>query len=248
VKLFLDGSLGSRTAWMLEAYEDGRDQGMPLATLEEATQAVTLASRGGISCVVHAIGDAAVRRALDLLIGAPAGAIPHRIEHFQCVHPADLGRAARHGIVASMQPAHLPGDVALAESRWGKRAAGAYRFRSLLREGSVLAFGSDVPVASPDPRLGVYAAMNRIAAGGGTAEGWHPEERLGFAQAVTAYATGNALAAGTAGHAGFLAPGADADLVAWNCDPSVEQGDGAAFRDATVALTVVRGEVVYRGQ
>jgi hypothetical protein len=118
----------------------------------------------------------------------------------------------------------------------------------LLREGSVLAFGSDVPVASVDPRLGVFAAMNRMGAGSGSAEGWYPEERLGFAQAVAAFTTGNALAAGTAGHAGFLAPGADADLVAWNCDPSVEQGDGAAFRDAAVALTVVRGEVVYRGR
>ena len=248
VKLFLDGSLGSRTAWMLEPYEDGRDRGMPLASEAEAAGAVDLAAGGGIACVIHAIGDAAVRRALDLLSHARTVAIPHRIEHFQCAHPADVGRAAAHGIVVSMQPAHLPGDVALAESRWGKRAAGAYRFRSLLREGSVLAFGSDVPVATPDPRVGVYAAMVRPAGMSGGTDGWHGEERIDFDQAVRAYTSGNATAAGQSGHRGYLAPGADADLVAWRCDPSVLRGDGAAFRDATVALTVVRGEVVHQAR
>ena len=117
----------------------------------------------GSRATVHAIGDAAVRRALDLIEPLPAAAIPHRIEHFQCVHPLDLGRAAAAGIVLSMQPAHLLADIPLVERHWGARGAGAYAFRSLLREGATLVFGSDVPVASIDPRTGVFAALERRA-------------------------------------------------------------------------------------
>ncbi len=208
VKLFLDGSLGSRTAWMLAPYEDGIDRGMPLTSEAEAQAAVQHASQAGIACVIHAIGDAAVRRGLDLLEAAPRVGIPHRIEHFQCVDPADLGRAARAGIVASMQPVHLPADVHLAERRWGARSGGAYPIQSLLRHGTVLAFGSDVPVATLDPRQGVIAAMRRSAIDGGFAAGWYPEERIDFAQAVRGYTLGNAIAAGVGDRRGRLVPGA----------------------------------------
>jgi len=246
IKLFLDGSLGSRTAWMLAPYEDGRDSGMALTSAETARRAVEAAARSGISCTVHAIGDAAVRRALDLLEPLPTLAVPHRIEHFQCVHPDDIGRAAARGIVVSMQPAHLPGDVHLAEERWGNRSRGAYAARTLLEHGTVLAFGSDVPVASIDPRPGVAAAMNRVGADGRYPSGWNPAERLSFAQTLRAFTLGNAIAAGQAGHRGRLAPGYDADLVAWEVDPAVEAGDGAAFAAGRAVLTVVGGEVVFR--
>ncbi len=245
VKLFLDGSLGSRTAWMLAPYEDGRDAGMPLTTEADARRAVAAAAAAGIASTVHAIGDAAVRRALDLLCDLPPAGIPHRIEHFQCVDEADVARASTHRVVVSMQPGHLPGDVHLAEERWGARARGAYAFRSLLRTGAVLAFGSDVPVVSIDPRAGVAAAMDRVASDGAFAAGWFAEERLGFEEAVRAYTLGNAMADGSSARRGWLAPGADADLVAWDVDPAVEQGSGAAFRGAQVRLTVVGGEVVF---
>jgi predicted amidohydrolase YtcJ len=246
VKLFLDGSLGSRTAWMLDPYEGGSDSGMPLASEAEARGAVRLAAEGGLACVVHAIGDAAVRRALDLLETAPRGLLPHRIEHFQCVHPDDLPRASRAGIVASMQPGHLPGDVGLAEEHWGRRSAGAYACKSLLSRGTVLAFGSDVPVVPLDPRLGVAAAMQRIAGDGSFAAGWQPDERLSFEESVRGFTEGNAIAGGVADRRGRLTPGRDADLVAWRVDPGVLQGAAEAFREAEVALTVVGGEAVYR--
>lgn len=245
VKLFLDGSLGSRTAWMLAPYEDGRDAGMPLTSEAEARRAVEAAAAGGIACALHAIGDAAVRRALDLLSGLPAVALPNRIEHFQCVDPADLARAAAAGIVVSMQPGHLPGDVHLAEERWGARARGAYAFRSLKRSGAVLAFGSDVPVVTLDPRAGFAAAMDRVASDGGFGLGWYAEERLTFEEAIAAYTLGNATADGTRGRRGQVVPGADADLVAWQVDEAAERGNGAAFREAQVRLTVVGGEVVF---
>jgi len=248
VKLFLDGSLGTRTAWMLEAYEDGRDAGMALSTEAEARQAVDQAASGGLACVVHAIGDAAVRRALTLLEVAPRVGLPHRIEHFQCVDAADMARAGRAGIVASMQPAHLPADVVLAEERWGRRTRGAFAFKSLLQRGTVVAFGSDVPVVPLDPRQGVVAAMTRVAGDGSFGEGWLPEERLTFDDVVRAFTEANAIAAGAADRRGTLVPGRDADLVAWGVEPAILENDASAFNEARVELTVVAGEVVYRRQ
>jgi hypothetical protein len=244
VKLFLDGSLGSRTAWMLEPYQGSRDRGMPVAGEQAAAEAMRLAASHGIAVTAHAIGDAAVRQALDLLERLPRVAVPHRIEHFQCVHPDDLARAGRAGIVASMQPAHLLTDIPLVDRHWGRRGRGAYAFRSLLQRGTAVVFGSDVPVASVDPREGVYAAMERRAADGAPRDGWRLEERLGFAEVVRAYTLEAARASGTERRLGRLAPGMDADLVAWEVDPAVERGDGAAFRAGRAALTVVGGRVV----
>jgi hypothetical protein len=243
VKLFLDGSLGSRTAWMLDPYEDGRDRGMPITAEAEARQAMQTAAGAGIACTVHAIGDAAVRRALDLMSALPQAAIPHRIEHVQCVHPADLARAAAAGIVASMQPAHILVDIPNAERHWGARSRGAYAFRSLLDRGTTIAFGSDVPVASLDPREGVFAAMERRTP---TGEGgaWYPEERLSFAEAVRGYTIGNAVAGGIARRSGALGVGMDADLVAWAVDPAIDHESGDAFRSGHAALTVIAGEAV----
>jgi hypothetical protein len=244
VKLFLDGSLGSQTAWMLQPYRGRRDRGMPISTVEEVTAAVRLAAESGIAATVHAIGDAAVRRALDVLEPLPRAAVPHRIEHFQCVHPDDIGRAARAGIVSSMQPAHLLTDIPLVERHWGERGRGAYCFRTLLEAGTPLVFGSDVPVATIDPRAGIFAALERRAAGAAPA-GWRSGERLTFEEALAAYTLGPAAAGGVADRRGRLAPGYAADLVAWQVDPAAEQGSGDAFRAGGALLTVVAGEPVH---
>lgn len=246
VKMFLDGSLGSRTAWMLDPYEGSRDRGMPITAEADVRAAMRLAAGAGIASTVHAIGDAAVRRALDLMSTIDRVAIPHRIEHFQCVHPADLGRAAAAGIVLSMQPAHLLTDVPLVDRHWGSRGRGAYAFRTFLREGSTLVFGSDVPVASIDPREGIFAALERQAEDGTPAGGWRPEEKLRFEDAVRAYTATPAAAGGVAHRRGILAPRHDADLVAWEVDPAVERDDGGAFRAGRAVLTVVGGEVVMK--
>jgi len=246
VKLFLDGSLGSRTAWMLEPYAGTRDRGMPITTADEAARAVRTAAAAGIAATVHAIGDAAVRRALDLMTPLPPVGVPHRIEHFQCVHPDDLDRAAAAGIVVSMQPAHLLTDIPLVERHWGARGRGAYAFETLRRRGTPMVFGSDTPVASLDPREGLYAALERRSAAGSPAGGWRPEEKFGFEDAVRAYTAGAALAGGRSARAGRLSPGFDADLVAWSFDPAAERGAGDAVRAGRARLTVVRGEVVMQ--
>lgn len=246
VKMFLDGSLGSRTAWMLAPYEGSRDCGMPITPAEDAARAMRAAAGAGIAAVVHAIGDAAVRRALDLMTTLPRVGIPHRIEHFQCVHPDDLDRAAAAGIVVSMQPAHLLTDIPLVERHWGGRGRGAYAFETLRRRRTPMVFGSDVPVASIDPREGLYAALERRSDAGGPRGGWRPEEKLAFDDAVRAYTVGAAHAGGVGDRSGTLAPGRDADLVAWDFDPAIERGAGDAARAGSARLTVVRGEVVMQ--
>ncbi len=246
VKLFLDGSLGTQTAWMLDPYEGSSDRGLPVSTLEQARDAMMLAAGAGIASVVHAIGDAAVRRALDLAAALPRVGLPHRIEHLQCVHPLDLARVAATGVTASMQPAHLLTDIPLVDRHWGARGAGTYAFRSIGARGTVLAFGSDAPVAPLDPRVGVYAAMARRAFDGSPAPGWHADERLSFDEALAGYTVGNAHAGGAGGRRGVLAPGFDADLVAWDMDPALAAGEPEAIRHARARLTVVAGEIVMR--
>lgn len=246
VKLFLDGSLGSRTAWMLQPYEGSGDRGMPLTTGDQAAAVVRLAAEHGITATVHAIGDAAVRHAVEILEPLPRLALPHRIEHFQCVHPDDFGRAAQAGIVLSMQPAHLLVDIPLADRHWGRRGRTAYAFHTLAERGSRLAFGSDAPVAPLDPRPGVYAAMDRRAPGAGRDAAWYAAERISFEETVTAYTATPAYAAGWSGRQGTLRPGAAADLVAWDVDPAVFAGDGEAFLEARVRLTVVDGEIMLQ--
>lgn len=247
VKVFLDGALGSQTALLLEPYEDSTDRGIVLTTELDAREALTAAARGGIAATVHAIGDAAVRRALDIIETLPPVAIAHRIEHFQLVHPADLQRAARAGIVASMQPAHLLTDIPLVDRHWGTRGVGAFAFKSLRSAGTALVFGSDVPVETIDPRDGVYAALDRVSREGRPAGGWRPTERLSFDEVLHAYTAAAWMAAGRGGAGGRLAPGQAADVVAWS-EPAIQgaRGDGSAFRSARAVLTVVGGETVWQ--
>jgi hypothetical protein len=158
-KVFLDGTLGARTAAMLEPYADRGGRGEPREELGSILPRVRAAAARGWPVAFHAIGDAAVRLALDVAERVPEGRF--RIEHAQIVDPADLPRFAALGVTASMQPAHLLLDEEILEPALGARAAHAFPWAALARSGARLEFGSDWPVASPDPLLGVEAAVRR---------------------------------------------------------------------------------------
>jgi predicted amidohydrolase YtcJ len=245
LKLFLDGALGSRTAWMREPYEDGSGRGMQVLAADEFRDIVRHAAAHGVACTVHAIGDAAVCLALDVL-GDPAvrvAALPHRIEHVQCCPAERLGDAAARGIVCSMQPSHLITDWSVADRYWGAaRARGTYAVGSLLRHGTILAFGSDVPVEPVDPRRGLHAAIHRRDTADNPAGGWFPEECIAAQDALAGYTVGPARAAGLAAPAGSLAPGAAADFVAWDHDPC---GPATALLSMRCVAAFIEGTRVY---
>lgn len=246
IKYFSDGALGSRTAWMLQPYEGSESYGIARLDPDELAAQVERARVAGLSATVHAIGDAAVRMVLDTLerAGSDGLAIPHRIEHLQCVQPSDMERAARAGIVASMQPSHLLTDIRLAEERWGpERCRGTMALRSLLSAGTVLAFGSDAPVEEADPRECFFAALERRDRSGYPPDGWYPQERLTGREVLTAYTEGPAVAAGDGHYSGRLTPGYRADFCAWDVDLATAAAD--EILSGRVLTTVVGGKLVY---
>lgn len=245
LKMFLDGALGSRTAWLRAPYEDGGGTGMRMMEPALFRDVVRRAAAAGIASTVHAIGDAAVDLALDVLTQPElaVAAMPHRIEHLQCCAPERFGDAAAAGVVCSMQPSHLMTDWRAADACWGAaRCAGAFALASLLEHGTVLAFGSDAPVEPVDPRRGLAAAVHRTDAAGSPAGGWFAAERIAPREALRGYTVGPALAAGLAAPAGTLMPGAVADLVAWDHDPV---GEPDSLLDMRCIAALVDGVVVH---
>ncbi len=254
VKLFADGALGPQTAFLLAPYEGTTDDyGLPTLSAEEIADLIRRAHDAGLSVAVHAIGDAANRAVLDAIEqdqkarrqrSFPAS-LPDRIEHVQLLHPADLPRLARLGVVASMQPIHATSDMEMAERYWGHRCQLAYAWRGLLAAGTTLAFGSDCPVETLDPLAGIHAAVTRRRADGRPGpEGWIPDQRITVAEAVHAYTMGAAHAAEEAHLKGSIRPGKLADLVVLSHDIfDIEPMD---ILHARVEMTVLDGQVVYQ--
>ena len=253
IKLFADGALGPRTAAMFDAYQGEPDNtGMLLMDGEELTEIGIRAAEGGWALSVHAIGDRANHEVLDALStvraherGRGAPLLRHRIEHLQVMHPDDLTRPAELGVVASMQPIHALSDMAMAERFWGERTRHAYAWRAQLEAGAKLAFGSDAPVESPNPFWGLHAAVGRRRLNGSPGpDGWHPQQKLQFREALSAYTLGPAYAAGWEGVQGRLRPGGWADLIVLDHDPfECEVGELAALKPVA---TMVGGEWRFR--
>ncbi|GIW11076.1 MAG: amidohydrolase [Dehalococcoidia bacterium] len=248
LKLYADGALGPRTAWMLEPYDDDQaNTGVVVTPPEELGAWIRRAAAHGVGCAIHAIGDAANRAALDQLAAtrahwAPAGLRP-RIEHAQCLHPADIPRFAALGVVASLQPIHALQDMPVAVRAWGKRVLTAYPLRSLLESGARLAFGSDAPVETLSVLAGLRAACLPPEEGT-VASAWQAAQTVPLAAAVAAYTRGAAWAEGREHERGTLTPGALADLVVLDRDLLALPIE--ALREVQVVGTVIGGQWVYR--
>lgn len=257
VKLYADGALGSRGAALLEDYADRPGhRGLLLQEPTVLQGYVEHAFERGFGVAVHAIGDRANRLTLDAIVAAHAALIARgvalaplaelrpRIEHAQVVHPDDLPRFAREGVLPSMQPTHCTSDMPWAPTRLGEdRLEGAYAWRTLRDLGCILPLGSDFPVEKVSPWLGLYAAVTRQQPDGTPIGGWAPEQRLTPLEALLGFTQWAAQAIGEE-RWGSLAVGQRADLVIVERDPL--RGEASALLDNPVLLTMVDGEIVHR--
>src|ERR671935_170083 len=225
LKAFMDGTLGSQTARMLDG------SGVEITSREGLEEFVRRGGAAGFPVAVHAIGDLANREALDAFEAtrdawAPAGLRP-RIEHAQLLTPEDVPRFARLGVAASVQFSHAPSDRQLAERFWAGKTDRAYAYRSLWDAGTLVANGSDAPIEELDPWAGVVAAVSRD---------WHPEQRLTLDEALLATTVNPAWLARDEHRRGKLLPGYLADLVVLDKDPY-----GADLTEVHVVATMLGG-------
>jgi hypothetical protein len=253
VKGFMDGALGPRTAAMFQPYlNEPENRGILNMDGEELFEHCRCAADVGLSMTVHAIGDHANHEALNAYEqlrkyetekGLPH--LRHRIEHVQILHPDDAPRFAKLNVIASMQPIHAPSDMFTADRLWGERSALAYAWRTQLNHGAPLTFGSDAPVESPNPFLGLHAAVTRRRTDGTpSADGWYPEQRLTLAEALSAYTLGAAYAANADHRLGKLAPNYLADLIVLEQDIFSTDPDDLLTMKASA--TMVNGEWVLQ--
>ncbi len=248
VKLYADGALGSRGAWLKVPYSDAPGtRGEPFLDDAKLRNLASRAAMDQFQVAVHAIGDAAnaqVIGAYEDLARTYGSDRRWRIEHAQILDPADIGRLAKAGIIASMQPTHQTSDDNMAEARLGQqRLAGAYAWRSIAATGAHLAFGSDFPVESPNPFPGIAAAISRADPQGQPPGGWRPEERVSLAQALAGFTREAAYAGFAEDRLGSLDPGHWADFIIVDRDISaVSAVDVAATK---VLETWIAGRKVW---
>lgn len=248
VKLYTDGALGSRGAFLKADYADKAGQrGLSFLDATKLANLMSRAAMDGFQIAVHAIGDAAnaqVLGTIEELALTYTGDQRWRVEHAQVVDPADIARFAKNGVIASMQPVHQTSDRLMAEVRLGQaRLSGAYAWNSILKAGGRLAFGSDTPVESPDPFAGIATAITREDAKGEPLGGWLPQERVTPEAALAGFTTGAAYAGFAEGKIGRIAPGMRADFLILDRDPFfVPPGE---IRQVKVEESWVNGKRVF---
>lgn len=248
VKLYLDGALGSRGAWLKRPYaDDPGNTGLPILRPAQLRNMMSRAAMDNFQVATHAIGDAAnaeLLSAIKEMAATYGGDRRWRIEHAQIVDPADLAKFGEYGIIASMQPVHQTSDRLMAEARLGAdRLEGAYAWSTIAATGSRLAFGSDAPVESPDPFAGWAAAFTRADANGQPFGGWLPQERVSREAALAGFSANAAYAGFAENRFGRLVDGEFADFIILDRDPMLaSEGD---LRSSKVLETWISGERVF---
>jgi hypothetical protein len=198
----------------------------------------------GFQANIHCIGDRANRTALDIFEAHGHPHFRNRIEHAQILHPDDIPRFSRLGVIPSMQPTHCTSDMPWAEDRLGShRLRGAYAWQSLIRAGSMIPAGSDAPVEHPDPIAGIYAAVTRQDKSGYPEQGWAPEERMTMQQAISAFTEWPAFAAFQEHQLGKIAPGFFADFTVLS--QPIESLSGSEILRTEILFTIVNGNIVF---
>jgi predicted amidohydrolase YtcJ len=250
VKFYMDGALGSRGAALLEDYSDDHgNRGLLLTQPEAFESAARKAKKCGVQVATHAIGDRGNRIVLDtyarVLGDTKDGDHRWRIEHAQVVALDDIPRFATLGVIASMQPTHATSDMPWVQERIGpQRVKGAYAWQRFLASGARLALGSDFPVESPDPRLGLHAAVARQDRAGQPPGGWQPDQRLTAAEALRGFTADAAYAGHDEDEVGRLTPGLRADFVILDEDPLAIPAAG--LDELHIHSTWVDGKPVFQ--
>ena len=250
VKVFADGALGSRGAELLAPYsDDPGNRGLAVTPKTRIESIAERCFRAGFQVWVHAIGDRANRDVLDAYSAAERAVRPRdprpRIEHAQVVAVEDRPRFAALGVIASIQPAFATSDMPWAQARLSAARVGeSYAWRSLEKAGARLTGGSDCPIESNDPRLGIYAAVAREDLDGRPPGGWRPEEDLSRTDAIALYTSGAAYAMFAEERRGTVAEGRDADLTV--LDRDVAACPVSEIPKARVRMTIAAGKVVFR--
>ena len=255
IKVFIDGTLGSRGAALLEPYADANHRGFMNRTTKEALMPVLKqALREGVQIMTHVIGDRALRETLDWYLEAQA-AVPQsewkhttlrwRLEHAQVIPPSDQRRIKDMSVILSMQPSHAIGDLNFAGDRLGQeRLSYAYPWRPLIDQGIPIIAGSDAPVEAGDPRIEFYAAITRARLDGSSGAGWHPEYAVDRLDALRMLTTWPAYASFQDAQRGSIEAGKQADLSIFDTD--FMTADPSDILAAKTVMTVVDGRVVYQ--
>ena len=247
IKLYADGALGSRGALLWQDYsDDPGNRGLAIMSEDEIAQVAEVAAIRGFQVCTHAIGDRANRNVLDAYAEVLGGENNKRfrIEHAQVISLPDFALFKKYSIIASMQPTHATSDMRWAEKRLGPdRVAGAYAWQRFLKQGTVVASGSDFPVEDPNPLWGFYATITRQDHNGQPPSGWMPSQKFTRQQALRSWTLDGAYAAFEENHKGSLSPGKYADLVVLSKD--IMTVPPAEILKTKVLTTVVGGEIVH---
>ncbi|HNQ43164.1 MAG TPA: amidohydrolase, partial [Candidatus Cloacimonadota bacterium] len=247
LKLFTDGSLGSRTAAMYEDYtgEPG-NKGILRYTDDELYALAEMAAQHGLSTTIHAIGDRAVKQVIQMItklnLHPQYKYLSHRIEHVQSIRLADIDKLKQTGMLASLQPVHLANDVPMIEAFWSDIKEEVYPFKSLIHAGIPYAFGSDAPIETMNPFAGIYTALERKQGLSRDAVTWRPQERIPVDVAISGYTMGSALASCSQDVLGSIDKGKYADLIILE---DFRELPSSYWLEAHSLFTMVGGKVVY---
>ena len=246
IKIYFDGAMGSRGAYLLEPYSDDLDNvGLTITTEDNIRKKVKIFNEAGFQVAIHCIGDKANRIALDIFEELDNKSSRNRIEHAQIIHEDDIHRFVKLGVIPSMQPTHCTSDMYWIDERLGAdRIHQAYPWNSLLNTGSIIPGGSDAPVEIPDPLLGIYASITRKDINNWPEDGWLPDERMTIDQAILSITEWSAYSMFAENFYGKIDKGYLADFTVLN--NNLSSIDPINIPNVTVLYTFVNGEIAYQ--
>lgn len=248
IKLFYDGSLGSRTAYMIEPYDDDKNNyGIKVMKEEDVERLIISANQLGLNFAIHAIGDRANKEVLDIyekiFKKIKIKQLRNRVEHVQILREEDFIRFKKLNLIASMQPYHLASDMNMAEKGWGNRCRRSYAWNRLVKNGVHLTFGSDCPVETVNPIRDLYVSITRQREDDYPNGGWYPEHRLTLERAIYSYTYEGAYACGDEDIEGSIEIGKLADLIVLSDD--IFKISPKDILDVKVIYTILDGNIVY---